>query len=481
MTAKNAIPPEKVPLLCSLVVLLGAIGIALASARPYAGGWNDGSRLATVEALVDYHTLAIDDSIFVRVPEHGPYDPSDPSLAAFGTADKLYIQGHYYSDKSPVPALLLAGVYQVLQWGTGLRAAEAPERYCYVLTVSSSGVAYVASVWLVFQLGGLLRLPLASRLLLAASLAVATMALPYVRHVNNHIFLLGVACAITVQLTALAAESRAGRVPPYRFWVLGILTGLGYSIDLGAGPVLVASVVAVAGWRCRSVTGVLQVIAFAAPWLVLHHVVNYSVGGTIKPANAVPEHFRWPGCPFTEATLTGGWHGRSVLRTVVYSLEMLVGKQGFLGHNLPLLLAVVGILPLLRRAREARPELLFALGWGLATWLAYALTSTNYSGRCCSVRWYLPLLAPAYLVLAQLLQSWPRTARDLWILTGSGCLLGIVMWQFGPWNRVPGILYWPIVTAALISWIGSHFLPKFVRTTARRGESSGSASLSRAA
>jgi hypothetical protein len=43
-------------------VLIVAGLIALASARPYAGSWNDGSRLATVEALVDYHTLIIDQS-----------------------------------------------------------------------------------------------------------------------------------------------------------------------------------------------------------------------------------------------------------------------------------------------------------------------------------------------------------------------------------------------------------------------------------
>ena len=44
------------------------MAIALVSARDYAGGWNDGSRLATVESLVDYHTLAIDKSIYVDVP-----------------------------------------------------------------------------------------------------------------------------------------------------------------------------------------------------------------------------------------------------------------------------------------------------------------------------------------------------------------------------------------------------------------------------
>jgi len=37
-------------------VLAAAVVIALCSAHSYAGGWNDGSRLATAEALVDYHT-----------------------------------------------------------------------------------------------------------------------------------------------------------------------------------------------------------------------------------------------------------------------------------------------------------------------------------------------------------------------------------------------------------------------------------------
>ena len=44
-------------------VLLGALAVALGSALPYAGGWNDGSRLAAVEAIVDQHTVTIDNSL----------------------------------------------------------------------------------------------------------------------------------------------------------------------------------------------------------------------------------------------------------------------------------------------------------------------------------------------------------------------------------------------------------------------------------
>ncbi|MBV9125612.1 MAG: hypothetical protein JO112_19860, partial [Planctomycetes bacterium] len=158
MTVGNSSPPgQRVSVLHGLV-LAGALVIALAGARPYAGGWNDGSRLATVECLVDDHTLAIDRSIFVQVPAPGsssrplPYDPQEPLLTR-GTYDKLLINGHFYSDKSPVPALLLAGVYQGLQWCTGLTARDRPDLFCYAMTLASSGLAYVVAVWCVFQLG----------------------------------------------------------------------------------------------------------------------------------------------------------------------------------------------------------------------------------------------------------------------------------------------------------------------------------------
>ena len=48
-----------------ILVLMVSLTVALVSARPYAGSWNDGSRLALVESLVDFRTLSIDRSIFV--------------------------------------------------------------------------------------------------------------------------------------------------------------------------------------------------------------------------------------------------------------------------------------------------------------------------------------------------------------------------------------------------------------------------------
>ena len=119
------------------LVMFCATLIALIGARPYAGSWNDGGRLATVESLVDHGTWAIDRSIFVDVPaDNSPY-PNDPDLILeHGTLDKLLIRGDYYSDKSPVPNLLLAIVYKLTQSCTGLTASQQPHLFCWWMTFS---------------------------------------------------------------------------------------------------------------------------------------------------------------------------------------------------------------------------------------------------------------------------------------------------------------------------------------------------------
>src|SRR5580698_4109265 len=101
------------------LILVAALAFAVAalSAKPYAAGWNDGSRLASVESLVDRGTLVVDDSIFIKAPvEPCPYSHADGVSWQFGARDKLLINGHYYSDKSPVPAFGMAAVYQVWLW-----------------------------------------------------------------------------------------------------------------------------------------------------------------------------------------------------------------------------------------------------------------------------------------------------------------------------------------------------------------------------
>jgi hypothetical protein len=441
-----------------LLLLTAAVLIAVLSARSHAGSWNDGSRLATVEALVDHCTLAIDRSVFVEVPQPGgplpcPYRDVEQGLTRIGTCDKLYVKGHFYSDKSPVPALWLAGWYHLWQAATGWTARYQPAPFCRAMTLLSSGLAYVAALLCLFRLGRRLALSLQLRLGLTASLALATTALPYAQYVNNHILLLAVYMALVLNVAGLAREVEAGRVCLRRVAMLGTLAGIGYTIDLGVGPVFLAGTGALVLLRCRRWLPFIVFIATAMPWLLLHHALNYYVGGTLRPANTVVEYFAWPGCPFQHGNLTGHWIHPGPGSFALYAASMLFGKRGFFGHNLPLFLLLPALAALARRSCREWPEVLWAGACCAGTWLLYAATSNNSSGQCCSIRWFVPLLAPAYYVLALFLRRFPDWQKVFLVLSAWGALLVVFGMADGPWMKRMVPHFWPVQALALLSWL----------------------------
>ena len=185
------------------IILIGAILIAVLGARPYASSWNDGGRLATVEALVDQHTFAIDNSIFVNVPEQPGLDPYGRDVPSTGgTLDKMLINGHFYSHESPVGALYMAGVYWVAQKLTGLTAAQQPHAFVYLMTVASTGLAYVISVICIWFMARRIGLPEDTSFLVTVSFGLATLAPVYSRQVNSQMLALGVVAAIFLLVTS---------------------------------------------------------------------------------------------------------------------------------------------------------------------------------------------------------------------------------------------------------------------------------------
>jgi hypothetical protein len=456
---------------------IAALGLAALSARPYAGGWNDGSRLATVECLVDYHSLAIDRSIFVAVPnpaESGcptPYEPTDVGPMTDGTGDKLLINGHFYSDKSPVPAVLMAGIYRVLQLTTGLTASERPDRFCYWMTFATSGLALVITILCWNEVGFQLGLRANLRISLLLSFGLGTVAPTYAEHVNNHIVLLAVASGSVLALLELRNRQMTAHNASWLLLSLGGLSGLSYAIDLGAGPVMLLCALAWTAWRFRRMKDLTLFVAGAIPWLILHHALNYAVGGTFKPANAVPEYFNWPGCTFSTRNMTGAWNHPSVWHLLVYSAGLLYGKRGFLGHCLPLVVVLPALGLLIRRRRTDLPEVLYAAGVCGGVWLAYALASNNYSGVCCSIRWFLPLLAPGHYLVSLLLRERVSWLPVMAILAGWGFVLSAVMWWHGPFIQHMVTYYWPIQAGAILTLAGYYLWRRRCISRVQAGDS----------
>src|SRR5207248_10732381 len=111
----------------------------------------------------------------------------------------------------------------------------------------------------------------------------------------NHMLLLGVTAALMIELIWLGRAT--GRAPIVRLLGIGTLAGLAYTIDLGAGPVILLGAGCHVLFRCGWQAAVI-VVAAALPWVGSHHALNHLIGGTWKPANANPEYLSWPGSPF---------------------------------------------------------------------------------------------------------------------------------------------------------------------------------------
>ena len=223
------------------VLALAAFALAAAGARDQPGGFNDGSRLATAESLIERGTLAIDDSIFVRPPsppelaERGllPAEPNPVYSLANGTKDKLLIDGRYYSDKPMIPAVVNAAAYRVLMVVGLPRPSERPDVFTRVSTILMCGIGYAVAVGCMWQLGKRVGLPPAWRLVWLGGFALATILPAYTRQLNSGVPQLGATAALALLLSYIRSPSGAPRG-----WLLlaaGTCAGFGFTIDQASG------------------------------------------------------------------------------------------------------------------------------------------------------------------------------------------------------------------------------------------------------
>lgn len=448
-------------------ILIGA-SLAIILAQSEAGSWNDGSRLAVVDSLVDRGTLAIDDSVFVR-PDTvqpgapSPYAAAPDTLRRFGTQDKLQVNGRFFSDKPMVPQLYLASWYLVLQRTVGLSAAEHADWFCYVMTLASSGVALVLFILAGTSVTGQVLGESRRGLALFTCVALGGCAMAYFRTVNAHGQALGLLMAAIWALTRWCETIRVrDGCPSPRprlglSLILGGLCGALYATDVAVGGLFMLCIAPLILWHCvRRDLWTIAIVGLAAcPAMAAHHWLNYEIGGTFRPANSVPEHLQWAGSPFTADRMTGRWNHPHQAKAALYAAELLIGKKGFLLLNLPLMFAVCGVPRLLKDRGPHRAEVLSLSVFCVLVWLLFACLSVNHSGQCASIRWFVPLIAPGTFLTAMVLRQRPELWRSFLAISFWAALMGLLMTAKGPWTArmVPGQWVWLACTGITWLWI----------------------------
>lgn len=450
----------------SAIVIFPVLLVAF-SAKPFAGGWNDGSRLAAIDAIINHGTLYVDQSIFVSVPvemiENGrpPYDLNQPLLLQYGTLDKLCIDGHFYSDKPMIVAIIYAGIYRVWELLSGERFLDNISNTIRVLTLLSSGFWYCIAVWSWVYIAHSRGWPFQVRMLMLVGFAFGSIAVPYAQAINAHEIYLGVFSAMLVCIERLRHQQQQPLLP---LLALATLGGFAYNLDPGLAPGLVLATTGYVIYRLRSVPHTLSFITAALPWVLAYHGLNYYLGGPLlKPLNSVPDFFNYPGSPFDANNITGFWQHASVQKFLLYMPDLLIGKQGFLTHNLPMV-SVIFAVPILWRSRQLTAEHVVCLAFMTLGFFSYAVLSKNHGGACCSIRWFVPFLACGYIIVGDYLANVPARRIEQAILTIGGLLLAVMMAIAGPWTLrlIPG--YWPIMATTLLLTMACFCYRQWART-----------------
>mgnify|MGYP005647337105 FL=1 len=140
------------------------------STQFYLASVNVSSRFATMKALVEHQTFAIDDYHSV-------------------TNDKIFRQEHYYSSKPPVLSLAGAGIYYVLHnffaFDLQMKFSEV-DMSVYIITIILSGLSYLWILFLFYKIFQLLNIKKKYQSWLLLGFGLGTLYLPYATTLNNH-------------------------------------------------------------------------------------------------------------------------------------------------------------------------------------------------------------------------------------------------------------------------------------------------------
>lgn len=288
--------------------------------------WNDGSRWATVDALVTDHAFAID-----RSPLTG------------GTGDKIRAHGHTFSDKPPLLALMGAGVGLALQ-PLGISLRGTPELAVYLITLLTVGVWYAIGCTYAFAFQLRLGFDQRRSAAVAAATGLATLALPYATVLANHVPAGAAGLAGCYHLMFERERVRG-------LLLGGLFLAVAYAFDPASVVFVAAAAVLLAGQPARR----LAIVALAAlPVVIAQAAYNLEVTGSVLPPifnaavwgdRSLPEYIA-PTTPIVTFYAPADY-----LRFV---FDLLVGKKGLFAFTPMVAVCAYGVAMLWRMGAESR-------------------------------------------------------------------------------------------------------------------------------
>ncbi len=399
-----------------VVVFVAAFVVCALLTKTHVISWNDGSRFATVESLVDQHTVAIDDSPFLPI-----------------IGDWYRYQGKTYSDKPPLLAASGAAVgFVVAPLGITF------ERYrgltIYLVTLFTVGAWFATGCCYVYLFGRLLGYERRRAYGIAALSGLATLSLPYATVLSNHVPC--GAAALAACYHAVRARSSARDAA-----LTGLFGALAYAFDPTAVIFVAPLALLMFGAGPRRW---IVAIAASIPLLAAQLAYTAGVSGSIIPPAENRSLWMDPTLPLY-ATMWAAYATPTPSEDVRNLVNLLVGGKGLFVYT-PLMLIVVSGLRVMFRTGDLSRRLAAAIVLTFVTLFVLLLvfqndaTAPNFGERrYVDVFWLLSIaLGPALAQLRTLAQR-----RIVAVLIGLSILIAMlgVLAPFGGLAGESGFIF----------------------------------------
>jgi len=365
--------------------------------------------MATIQSLVESKTLVIDHSDFAA------------------TGDKIFVAGHFYSDKPPLPAMLGAIAYAPL-YALGFRLREGASTSYFIITLLTVSLAWICGTGALFYALEYTGLDVDHRMLACLALGVGSTFFTWATTFNNHEIAAG---CISIGFMFLLKARFEGGARNLAF--AGLFLSVAAASDIPTAifyAVFTGYVIARRETRRNVIFFLLPLILTAVPTAI----ADFSIHGSIMPVQIYHQYFQYPGSPWLGSDELSGVTANGPVFALMYALRTLFGPAGFLFYNPLLVLAIFGCVRVIQKKERLWPECLCVMLGSLVLCGYYWVTTTNFAGWSYSIRWFVPILPPFFFFLYPYLRDNSASRKRLFMTVFAVSTIIAGVGALNPWS-----------------------------------------------
>lgn len=340
--------------------------------------WNDASRMATIQSLVEHSSFIIDKSVFNQ------------------TGDKYYYNNHFYSDKPHLLSMYGAVYYFILRNFFNISFENHYHLACYLVTLLTiGGLTCIGLVYFYKILVEIFGIDQEWADITTLIVGTGTLVLPYAIVLNNHI----VSGVLLLLSFYYFLKSKNNNIP--NIALSGFLISLAGCVDLNCFIFIPFAFVFFL--FTRSVKLGCVFLLSCVPLIVIFLGLNFYTSGSIIPPAMNQVLWDYPGSSFNQENLSGLATHKGILGILNYTFHMILGNRGLISHTPILLFSIFALIVTFRdKYFPYKKEYLYILTASLAFMLLYILKTVNYSGFAFGIRWFASVMFILCLPLAHI-------------------------------------------------------------------------------